>query len=210
MRIGRWAHAWGIAVIPAEEFGPVNPGDTVYRIKDIFTTRDGSWEPSNKTGTVEQWARDAYLKPINHPQYNDDGGADHNVFGAIVTGDRLVPDMPFAFWTGDGQNNVERNAKKHGWANIPIWSLFYPDQRQKGAWLWNPHGVKADVVANAGLPDNLHVSWWGVWEPKIAEGPVVVVPDDGPEEPLPTDEQLDKAFAALEAAFERFKAAYYE
>ena len=60
--ISDWAQKFGISIEPATG----NPGETVYRVKDIFTTRDGSWEPSDKPGSVPQWARDAYLKPANH------------------------------------------------------------------------------------------------------------------------------------------------
>ena len=83
-RISDWAQKFGISIEPTAG----NPGETVYRVKDIFTTRDGSWEPSDKPGSVPQWARDAYLKPANHPQYNDDAGADHHLFGAVIIEDR--------------------------------------------------------------------------------------------------------------------------
>ena len=39
-RISDWAQKFGISIEPTAG----NPGETIYRVKDIFTTRDGSWE----------------------------------------------------------------------------------------------------------------------------------------------------------------------
>ena len=149
MLISRWASKWRASVIPAEAFGPLQPGDVVYRVKHLFTTRDGSWDPSDKDGSLPQWARDTYLKPMSDPQYNDDGGADHNLFGAVEQGGRLVPALKFGYWTGDNQNRAERYAKRHGWANIPIWNIFYPDQGSGGAWL-GPASTASARAARAG------------------------------------------------------------
>lgn len=70
-RISKWAQEFGITVEPTAG----QPGETIYHVTDIFTTRDGSWEPSNTPGSVPQWARDTYLKPWGNPQYFDDAGA---------------------------------------------------------------------------------------------------------------------------------------
>ena len=50
VRISKWAQEFGITVEPTAG----QPGETIYRAKDIFTTRDGSWEPSDKPGSVPQ------------------------------------------------------------------------------------------------------------------------------------------------------------
>lgn len=202
MRISDAAKAFGIQVLPYN----AKPGETVYRVVDIFTTRDGSWDPSSKPGSVPQWARDAYLKPMNHPQYNDDGGADHHIFGAVQQIDgSLYPSFPIQYFTwSDGANRTLQNAKKHGWANIVMYSSsnFVPERGERGPWAWKPAGVAADTVTGAGLPANQHVSFWAVWRPKV----MAELPIEEPEIPEPptspdlgaTVLRLDKRVAKLE------------
>ncbi|HCB14178.1 MAG TPA: hypothetical protein DEP36_11520 [Gammaproteobacteria bacterium] len=54
MRISDWAKQLNVIIQPAT----VAVGQPVLRVKDIFTTRDGSWEPSQALGSIPQWARD--------------------------------------------------------------------------------------------------------------------------------------------------------
>ena len=53
-RISDWAKQLNVIIQPAT----VAVGQPVLRVKDVFTTRDGSWEPSQALGSVPQWARD--------------------------------------------------------------------------------------------------------------------------------------------------------
>lgn len=179
------------------------PGETIYRVKDLFTTRDGSWEPSNRPGSVPQWARDTYLKPPSHPQYNDDAGADHHIFGAIAHGDKLQPHGNIRYWTyNDNANHAEQRVKLHGWGNIVMWdsSSFVPERGERGPWAWQPAGVNADVVIGAGMPAKWHVSFFCVWEPFVVPG--VIPPPVDPVDPPPTntdDTALVQRVAMLEA-----------
>lgn len=186
-RISKWAQEFGITVEPTAG----QPGETIYRAKDIFTTRDGSWEPSDKPGSVPQWARDAYLKPMNHPQYNDDGGADHHLFGAVAVDGNLQPWGTIHYYTyTDDQNHTNQRAKIHGWANIPI----YGHSDVPGPWAWYPKNHKsADVVKGGGLPDGIHVSWFVVWE--VVTLPTVTPPIDPPKPPQP--ETLEAAWTEI-------------
>lgn len=189
MRISNWVTEFNAEIIPYQG----DPGDSVYRLVDLFTTRDGSWEPSEKPGSVPQWARSEYLKPFGHPQYNDDGGADHHLFGA-VRGEygALIPSFPIVFWTyDDNRNRTVQQAKRHGWANIVTYSSssFSPERGERGPWAWQPASVNADIVVGGGLPANWHVSWFAVWEPTTITTP----PDDES-----TDERLAQRVDALE------------
>ena len=181
-RISDAAKAFGVQVTPYN----AKPGETVYRVADIFTTRDGSWDPSDKPGSVPQWARDAYLKPLSHPQYNDDGGADHHIFGAVQQIDgSLYPSFPIQYFTwSDGGNRTVQAAKKHGWANIVMFasSKFVPERGERGPWAWKPAGVAADTVTGAGMPSNWHVSFWAVWRPEAYMPDVPVIGPDAPNE----------------------------
>ena len=196
MRVSDWVRQFNATIIPATG----NPGETIYRVRDLFTTRDGSWDVSAKPGSVPQWARDAYLKPMSHPQYNDDGGADHHLFGAIAHGDTLQPHVSIRYWTfDDNGNQTDQRVKLHGWANIVMWpsSSFVPERGERGPWAWKPAGVNADIVVGGGMPSNWHVSFFAVWEPvKLPE--VIAPPVDPVDPPLP-DTDLAQRVATLEA-----------
>lgn len=177
------------------------PGETVYKVKYLFSTRDGSWEPSDKPGSVPQWARDLFLFPPSHPQYNDDGGADHHLFGAVlhnVGGFYQVGQIHFWTYTDhDNQNHI--SVKKSGWANIPM----FGHSDAPGPWAWTVSGNKADVVKGGGMPGGLHISWFAVWErvvipgkPEEPERP----PVDPPTEPGQAD--VLARLARLERAFD--------
>lgn len=203
MRISEWATKFNVTIHPATG----QPGETIYRVKDLFTTRDGSWDPSDKPGSVPQWARDTYLKPTNHPQYIDDGGADHHLFGAVAQGDRLQPHGTIHYWTfSDNGNHTDQRVKLHGWGNIVMWSSssFVPERGERGPWAWQPAGVKADIVVGGGMPSNWHVSFWCVWEPYKVPDVVVVPPVDPPDPPTqPSD--LEQRVIALEADNKRLQ-----
>ena len=84
MRISDWAQKFNLAVKRCEERPDHPQGEIVYRVKDVFTTLSGSWEPSADYGAIPQWARDAYLKPWGADDYFEEGGADHNLFALVL------------------------------------------------------------------------------------------------------------------------------
>ena len=84
MRISDWAQKFNLAVKRCEERPDQPQGEIVYRVKEVFTTLLGSWEPSSDYGAIPQWARDAYLKPWGAVDYFDDGGADHSLFALVL------------------------------------------------------------------------------------------------------------------------------
>jgi len=190
MRISEWAKQFGITV----EDATGAPGELVYRVKDIFTTRNGSWEPSDTPGSVPQWARDAYLKPFGHPQYFDDAGADHHLFGAVMADSgALQPWGTIHYYTyTDNSNHADMRVKMHGWANVPL----FGHSQIPGPWAWYPkNGHKADIVKGGGLLGGYHVSTFVVWQ--LVKNAVIVPPIDPPTEP-PTL-TIEQRVAALEA-----------
>ena len=64
---------------------------TVLRLKDAWSTVNGSWDNVGQKWALPQWARDDYLKPFNSPEYIQAGGADHHVLGCRLgpNGERL-------------------------------------------------------------------------------------------------------------------------
>lgn len=215
MRVGDWAKNFGVRVVPSEQRPDNPPGDIVYRVKDIFTTRDGSWEPSDQPGARPQWARDTYLRPWGAPDYFDDAGGDHNLFARVLDLDgQPVKRQDLIICWSDGLHLLGRPdfdqfikmtmtpKEKSGWGNQPIWNSFSPERGEVGAWCWCPRGA-ADVVVGGGLPNNWHVSWFAVWQAERRQGGVVVTPDgdNGSTTPvLPPGDLLDTVRSQVWAA----------
>jgi hypothetical protein len=174
MEISEWASRYNVIVRRCEERPDHPPGDIVYRVKDLFTTRDGSWDPSDKPGTIPQWARDRYLRPWDAPDRFDDAGADHHLFARVLdlNGQPVKEPDLILYWSdgfeklGDAnyRNYVRMTPKQgSGWANQVVFNNFNPDGGERGAWCWCPRGA-ADVVVGGGMPNNHHVSFFAVWQ----------------------------------------------
>ena len=159
-----------------------------YELRHLFTTQTGSWDPAGRPYDVPDWARSAYLKPGNAPDYFDDAGGDHHLFARVEDESGTPISATIRFWSRDGLH-IDSKAtgdKKSGWANIPIWSTFNPDRGERGAWLWGPDGALA-VADGGGLPNNEHVSSFAVWRRvAIAANPDQPTEPTGPDQPPPT------------------------
>ncbi len=139
-------------------------GSIRYRLKDIFTTLNGSWEVGDqpKPYAIEQWARDAYLS-----NDFDDAGADHHLFAHILdrngntVGNRLILyDTP----DHEGNRTMQQTKSHSGWANIVLSpdASFSPENNERGVWAWGPPG--GEIVMGGGLPNRHHVSTFAVWQ----------------------------------------------
>lgn len=135
-----------------------------YRLVDIFTTINGSWEVGDQPAPygIEQWARDAYLS-----NDFDDAGADHHLFAHIL--DRngsLVGNYEVKYWTPayEGNDTVQLTKSRSGWANIVLSpdASFSPENGDTGVWAWGPPG--GEIVMGGGLPNRHHVSTFAVWQ----------------------------------------------
>jgi hypothetical protein len=194
-RISEWIPVYNVSVKPLMARPDRPKSDVVYVVKDLFTTRHGSWEPVALPGSIPQWARDAYLKPLHAPDYFDDAGGDHHLFAAVIGLDgKLVRGQEIIYWS-DGfemlkdptyDNYVRRKTKeKSGWANIITGpgSSFVPERNESGPWCWAPAGA-AEVVCGGGLPANVHISFFVVWQAVPAGGEL---PDDGDQDKWDND-----------------------
>lgn len=181
-RIGRWIDPMRVGVIRTHNRpdAPNLQNGVRYALTDLFTTRDGNWEPSNAFGSVDTWAREKYLKPLGHPAYFDDAGGATHLFAAIIGLDgQLLRGQQIVFWS-DGlakladvtyQGYITQYTKERsGWANLPLSpsSNYIPDRGETGPWCWCPSGA-ADVVVGGGLPANQHVSIFAVWQAVLME-----------------------------------------
>ncbi|MCB0159138.1 MAG: hypothetical protein KDD83_13470, partial [Caldilineaceae bacterium] len=174
-RVSPWAEQMNLQVRTLSE-GPMAPeGDLVLIVKDVFTTRDGSWEPDDQPYSVPTWARAAYLEPLGSEDAFTDADADHNLFTAVIGPDgQFVKAQDVVHWSGEftqlddpGFTDfvMRQTDAASGWANIPLGptSSFAPEQGERGPWCWMPFGSR-DVVCGGGLPDNLNVSTFVVWQ----------------------------------------------
>jgi len=190
-RISDWVKQYNVTVKAVAERPDKPTGDLLYVVKDLFTTANGSWEPTDEPGSIPQWARDEYLKPFNAPDYFDDAGGDHHLFAAVLGVDgKLMRNQEIIYWS-DGfamlsdpayEGYVHRLTKeKSGWANVITGpgSSFVPERNESGPWCWAPEGA-AEVVCGGGLPAKHHISFFVVWQavPASAGGST----DDGDHE----------------------------
>ena len=200
MRITQWAKQFGLTVVRAEDradqwrWTPEQMREP-RRLVDVFTTRDGSWEVSDKPGSIEAWARQAYLYPPNDPRYNAQGGGDVNLFVLLKDPDgNHLPGAGAWFWS-DGLDKLAlkneafapylttRDAEPSGWANIPLAaSSGYDYTKDRGPWCWTTYGY-ADVLIGGGLPGWWHVSMFGVWQIQMGAVEPPVEPPVGDLEP---------------------------
>ena len=159
----------GLAVTP-------KTGDKIYLLKDFWTTAYGSWErgqnPDKSQVEIESWAKTDYLKPFGAPDYFDDAGADHHLFGAVIGSDgKLKRDFPFRFWTPQYNGNEAKATTKHnsGWCNTAVSpdASFNPAGLQSGPWAWRPDMPLAEAIVGGGMPvvgaGKWHVSFFAVW-----------------------------------------------
>lgn len=181
-RISEWIKKFNLKVIACEDRPDHPAGDVVYRLKDLFTTCRGSWEPSGQPGERPQWARDAYLRPAGAPDYFDDAGGDHHLFARVLDleGKPVTSENLIIGWSDGfallGQPDFAQHINlrmtpkaKSGWANQPIWTSFCPERNESGPWCWCPTGA-ADVVVGGGLPNNVHISTFAVWQAERRHG----------------------------------------
>jgi hypothetical protein len=174
-RVSEWIALYNVSINPIAARPDRATGDVIYLVKDIFTTRNGSWEPISLPGSVPQWARDDYLKPLNAPDYFDEAGGDHHLFAAVIGLDgNLIRQQEILYWSDGfdvlGDANYKgyirrRTRERSGWANIITGpgSIYVPARGENGPWCWAPTGA-AEVVSGGGLPANHHISFFVVWQ----------------------------------------------
>lgn len=199
-RVSTWALRFNLGIRPAT----VKPGKQYLQVRDVFTSRDGSWIPNNLEGSIPDWAPPTYLRPWGAPDYFDDAGADHHLLGGVFnenTG-KMIPGYKIHYYTWtDDANHVSLQVKdKSGWANNVIFNGFMPDMDmdnltgERGAWAWYPESdIPAEVIVGGGMPiingHKLHISMFATWI--VATAPITE-PDPDPVEPDELVERVDR------------------
>lgn len=170
-RFGQWIAPLRLTVCPISERPdqPLARNGIKYYLKDLFTTRDGAWQPSDKPGGVDAWAGQ-YLTP----NFDDAGAATH-LFAAVIGVDgKMVNGQHIVFWSDGIEKLADPNYQKYisqytkersGWCNLFMSpsSSYAPERGESGPWCWCPAGA-SDVIAGGGLPNRQHVSIFAVWQ----------------------------------------------
>ncbi len=175
-REGAWIKQFNISVkrVVDRPDAPLRRANYLYIVKDLFTVAHGSWDASTVPGSVDGWARDAYLKAPGDPYGIRGGGADHHLFGMVLGLDgKPVQGQTFRFWS-DGfatlgtlnfACSLATAQDASGWVEFPIESsaAYAPERGEAGPWCFCPEGA-SEVVVGAGLPMGHHISTFAVWE----------------------------------------------
>jgi hypothetical protein len=181
LRKGDWVDPFNLQVLRCEDRPDRPQGDIVYRLVDLWTTRDGSWDPNQETpGRLPTWARESYLRPSGAPDYFDDAGGDHHLFARVLDLEgRPLSSADLVLLWSDGvqqlgdpgyRGYVRVTPKSHsGWANQDIYARYDHTRGERGPWSWCPTGA-ADVVTGGGLPGmGWHVSTFAVWRAELRQ-----------------------------------------
>jgi hypothetical protein len=162
-RLGQWISGTAglnLTIVPYEQRPDAARwlGEPTYRVKDVFSTRNGSWELSSEFGSIDAWARTDYQQGRSF----DGAGGDHNFF--ILCLDRTGQPLPgkgLLFWQGamtaDFTPSDPRTAKQDGSENLPIFGSYAPERGEHGSWSGAALG-RSDVLVGVGMPLNQHVS----------------------------------------------------
>lgn len=170
----------------------IRKGDgTRFALKDVFTTAYGSWEPSNREFSIEQWAFDSYARPFGAADWFDDAGGEQHLFIRVedTHGNALPVDV--LFWSeedgnGNPTNAIRKNTreKRSGWQNQDIYNSFAPNRGEVGAWRFAPVGAR-DILIGGGLPLRQHISTFAVWQ-EVGDQDQPIDPD--PKDPADDNE----------------------
>ena len=152
MRIGD-----GVRAINAELL--YSDGD--YILVDAWTTIDGQWYVSDSPYSVPKWAVEDYAIA------GELGGSQH-LYVRVLDENGHVDFNAFVVFRNNGTLETRGVERKSGFANLPVWNVFYPDQGQNGGWETGVV-VPGDTefgLQGGGLPYALHVSLFAVYQKK--------------------------------------------
>lgn len=133
----------------------------VWRLTDLWTTIEGSWEPSASVYSVPEWARSEFMSVFPMT------GGNHNIYAVMLApiGEgKVAPvrDERMKFWHNHGA--FFQQPKSAGYFEQDIFGSFNPDApEQSGGWSVSPEHPISDMVSGMGLPMNQHVSLFCVW-----------------------------------------------
>lgn len=166
----------------------VNKGSGVYELIDLFTTQDGSWEPSSKPFSVPSWAL-VYL-----PGFTSAGAATHALV-RVEDANRKPITIDVKF----GNIVVSTAGKPEMWAVQQINGSYKPEQGEHGWWSIDFDGA-LHRIEGIGLPLNNHVSIFAVYrqvQPPRPDGGKIEIPVEALRKAQNAARELVSALEAL-------------
>ena len=156
----------------------------MYRVKDVFTTRDGNMDPNGDPR--EYGISKEMMEKYGHEI--EDKGCATCIFVKLEGG---VSDTVFFFTNGG--HSEEHKVRQDRWAQTNMYnpgSGYNPDNKE-GPWSVHAKDAASDIYGGIGLPYGWHVSTFVVleWEEGADGGNGET--GEGPEEPE-EPEGLDK------------------
>lgn len=141
-----------------------------YELVELFTTQDGSWEPSNKYFSVPLWAL-TYL-----PGFTSAGAATH-AFVRVEDTNRKPITIDVRF----GSAAISTNSKPEMWAIQQVSGNYKPDHGERGSMTIDFPAAR-QRIEGVGLPWNNHVSVFAIYRQMVEQSkPPVVVPPARPD-----------------------------
>jgi hypothetical protein len=179
IKLGSYVDDFNLQIVPFEQRADAAKWTSgpYYRIKEVFTTRDGSWEPSTALGSIDQWAVDEWWQGA---KWKGAGGT-NNFFIMVLdkAGKPLVGKG--LYWWQKGTDPSKATDTKLTWddgtENLPVWNYYDPSKGETGSWSGATVG-RSDVLAGVDLPYKNHVSTFVVFQETDAE-PVMPPVDPG-------------------------------
>ena len=140
IKLGSYVDDFNLKIIPFEQrvdkaFWTSGP---YYRIIQVFTTRDGSWQPSTNPGSIDQWAVDAWHSGAD---WKGAGGTNNFFIKVLDKAGNVVVGKGLYYWQGamtsDPTKLTNINQKttwNDGTENLPVWDSYNPSLGQMGKW----------------------------------------------------------------------------
>ena len=174
IKLGSYVDDFNLKIIPFEQrvdkaFWTSGP---YYRIIQVFTTCDGSWQPSTNPGSIDQWAVDAWHSGAD---WKGAGGTNNFFIKVLDKAGNVVVGKGLYYWQGamtsDPTKLTNINQKttwNDGTENLPVWDSYNPSLGQMGKWGGTTVG-RVDVLMGVDLPYNWHTSTFVVVQETDAE-----------------------------------------
>jgi hypothetical protein len=172
LKKGQWVDQLGLEIVPFEarpDRGRFTSGP-YYRLKEVFTTREGSWEPGgNLLGSIDAWAVEEWWQGA---KWKGAGGARHSFIMVLDEQGQPMKGKGLYWFKGAMTPNFDPSDKRDAWddgtENIPLYDSYMPERGERGSYSCSTVG-RADVLVGLGLPGNLHTSVFAVWQAVAAE-----------------------------------------
>jgi len=177
VKLGSYVADFNLQIVPFEEREDADrwTSGPLYRIKQVFTTRDGSWEPSDKPGSIDQWAVNEWHSGRD---WSGSGGTQNFFIKVLDKSGKPLAGKGLFFWQkgkSAAQATDTKTTGPDGCENLPVWNFYDPSKGETGGWSGTTVG-RADVLTGVDLPGDWHVSTFAV----LQETDAVIVPPVDP------------------------------